>query len=79
MGTARGKVWSEAPPSVLTDISPARGEIARVPAFPTSCTGASKCESGDTSISPLAGEMPTGRGGRLAPNFPRRFTRAESS
>jgi hypothetical protein len=37
--------------------------------FPSSFKGASKREIGDTSISPLAGEMPTGRGGRLAPNL----------
>jgi hypothetical protein len=34
--------------------------------FPSSLNGASKRESGGTAISPLVGEMPTGRGGRLA-------------
>jgi hypothetical protein len=35
--------------------------------FRFSFNGASKRESGDAAISPLAGEMLTGRGGRLAP------------
>ncbi len=38
--------------------------------FPSSVNGASKCESDDTAISPLAGEMPTGREGRLALSLP---------
>ncbi len=61
----------EAPLSVLSDISPARGEIASRAAFPFPfpSNGASKRESGETSISPLAGEMPTGREGRLALNL----------
>jgi hypothetical protein len=37
--------------------------------FPTSFKGPSKREGGDTAISPLVGEMPTGRGGRLALSF----------
>jgi hypothetical protein len=62
--------YVEAPSSVLSDISPARGEIARVAAFPLTSNAASKRESRDTAISPLAGEMPTGREGRLAPTLP---------
>ena len=37
--------------------------------FPSSFDVSSKRESRDTAISPLAGEMPTGREGRLAPDF----------
>jgi hypothetical protein len=37
--------------------------------FPSSFNLESKRESRDTAISLLAGEMPTGRGGRLAPNL----------
>ena len=64
-GGAR-RVHVEAPP-LPVGISPARGEIAhyRFRQFSNLEIG----ESGDASISPLAGEMPTGRGGRLAPNL----------
>jgi hypothetical protein len=51
-------------PSLPVGISPARGEIARGAAFANSQNW--RLAAGrDTSISPLAGEMPTGRGGRL--------------
>ena len=65
----------EAPPSVLSDISPAGGEIAHR-RFPSSFKVAGKRESRDTAISPLAGEMPTGREGRELPTVAIIFYRA---
>ena len=63
------KLRSSRPP-LPVGISPARGEIAHR-RFPLLINIAgSKRESRDTAISPLAGEMPTGREGRLAPNAP---------
>jgi hypothetical protein len=61
--------WREAPPSVLSDISPARGEIGCAAAFAFACTVEGKGKVVTRAISPLAGEMPTGRGGRLALSF----------
>ncbi|MBZ9773346.1 cobaltochelatase subunit CobN [Mesorhizobium sp. CO1-1-8] len=71
--SAWGKVegLSEAPPSVLPDISPARGEISSFRAGATLAT-LEIGEAGDQSvISPLAGEM-SGRteGGVHAPTLP---------
>jgi ABC-type phosphate/phosphonate transport system substrate-binding protein len=51
------KARSEAPPSVLSDISPARGEIARVAAFPSPSTWQANAKAATQPISPLAGEM----------------------
>jgi cobaltochelatase CobN len=49
--------------------SPPQGGRSLTTAFPPLSNGASKRESRDPAISPPAGEMPTGRGGRLAPDF----------
>ncbi|MGX5850460.1 cobaltochelatase subunit CobN [Mesorhizobium sp. PL10] len=70
-GKAEERSSREAPPSVLPDISPARGEIssfavdASLPKLEIGETG------GDSTISPLAGEM-SGRteGGAHAPTSP---------
>jgi hypothetical protein len=62
----------EAPLSVLSDISPTpstsaqEGEIGCVTAFPFACSVEGRGKTPTRAISPLAGEMPTGREGRLA-------------
>jgi hypothetical protein len=69
----RGFSWRarrEAPLSVLSYISPARGEIASVTDFPLLIAGASKCESGETAdLPPRGGDVRQDREGRLAPEF----------
>ncbi|MER8587840.1 cobaltochelatase subunit CobN [Mesorhizobium sp. M1338] len=57
-GKAEGETGlREAPPSVLPDISPARGEIGSSAAVAHSATFVVGESSSDSSISPLAGEM----------------------
>jgi len=48
----------EAPPSVLPDISPSRGEISRLPAPRLAKSVENGASDGHVSISPLEGEMP---------------------
>jgi hypothetical protein len=61
---------SQAPLSVLSDISPARGEIARVTAFLFLIASASKRETGDTAnLPPCGGDVRQDRGGRRTPNL----------
>ncbi|ESY76025.1 cobaltochelatase subunit CobN [Mesorhizobium sp. M0051] len=70
-GKAEGETgWCEAPPSVLPDISPARGEIGSAVACTSPPTFEISESADDRSISPLAGEM-SGRteGGAQAPTF----------
>jgi hypothetical protein len=51
------KVHREAPLSVLSDISPARGEIGCVTAFPILAPVKGRGKAVPRAISPLAGEM----------------------
>ena len=46
----------EAPPSVLSDISPARGQIARVTAFPLPPTVQANAKAAVIDLPPRAGE-----------------------